>query len=329
MVSNPSGAGTSGSQISSEEQREIGRSGIVDSSGQEAATGSEDNAPRRLMNDQPANTGQPQIVTVPTVTETVVTEITAPVTVEHPAIAAAPASEAPAAPAKNAPSGADKKQNAPLAKEAEKHTQRHEPLNIDFPGKEPNEVFRFYFRQHWVRLTPPMAKAAGWTLFLFFASATNYIGFPLDDTTRRFVLVPLTIFFVFFQMELMRRWYEYFLHIIIVTDLKIHRFKRRFLLLENERSVDIPTIRDINREQRGPFQAFMGYGSLILDTPQGELTVHFVPALSKMHDALVVQRDEKRTNGNGGGNGGTPSGEQEHLLEDVKTAVQTLKPHVE
>jgi hypothetical protein len=204
-------------------------------------------------------------------------------------------------------------------KPARKQIELYEPLNIAFPGKEPEERFRFYFRQHWIRLIPPLAKTIGWTLLLFFASAVNLVGLPLDDTTRRFILVPLTIFFVIFQMHLMRRWYEYFLHIVIVTDIKIHRFKRRFLLMENEWSVDIPSIRDIKRIQHGPVQVLLGYGTIILDTAQGELDLHFTPELSKLHDALVVEREENRPG----------NGKQAQLLKDVKRAVQSLQPYTE
>jgi hypothetical protein len=205
---------------------------------------------------------------------------------------------------------------------------------IDFPGKEPQEHVRFYFRQHWIRMVGPFVRAFLWTLLLFFTSATRFVGYPLDDETRRFILVPLTFFFVFFQMQLVRRWYEYFLHIVIVTDLKVHSMKRKFLLMELERSVDIPTIRDVRREQRGPIQLMFGYGTLLLDTAQGELKIHFVPKISKLQDALVVQREEKRPgNGNGQNAPQTPSQapapDQQQMLQDVKAAVETLKPYAE
>jgi hypothetical protein len=208
----------------------------------------------------------------------------------------------------------------PLVKKAHTQGEQHEPLDISFPGKEPAERFRFYFRQHWIRMLPPFFKASGWVVLLFFSWAMNTIGLPLSDANRHLVLVPLTIFFVIFQMHLMRRWYEYFLHIVIVTDIKIHRFKRRFLLLENEWSVDIPSIRDIKREQLGAVQVLFDYGSIILDTAQGELPLHFTPALSKMHEALVVEREEGRPGSNG---------KQGQLLKDVKKVVQALQPHVE
>jgi hypothetical protein len=191
---------------------------------------------------------------------------------------------------------------------------------IEFPGKEPEERFRFYFRQHWIRLIPSIFRAIGWTLLIFFASAMNLIGLPLIDATRHFILVPLTIFFVLFQMHLMRRWYEYFLHVIIVTDIKIHRFKTRFLLMENEWSVDIPSIRDIRRVQRGPVQVILGYGSITLDSAQGELELHFTPQLRKIHEAIIVQREENRPGTNG---------KNAQLIKDVKRAVQSLQPYTE
>lgn len=170
---------------------------------------------------------------------------------------------------------------------------------IDFPGKEPKERFRFYFRKHWVRLVPAGAKALAWTLMLGFSSITlRLAGDPIDDDARHLILVLLGFFFVLFHMLFMRRWYAYFLHVIVVTDMKIHRLKKRYLVMDLERSVDIPSIRDIRREQHGPLQAILGYGTILLDTAQGEFRIDHAPNLTQLHDMLVVQRD-KTSNGEG------------------------------
>ena len=195
-----------------------------------------------------------------------------------------------------------------------------EATGLDFPGKEPSEEYRFYFRQHWARLIPPLFKAFFWSALLFLSSILSYVGLPLDDTVRHMVLIPLTLIFLLFQMQLMRKWYEYFLHVVIVTDTKIHRMKKRFLLTEHERSVDIASIRDVRREQHGAIQPLLSFGTLELDTAQGEIMLHFTPRLREIHDALIAQRDNPKP---------APQPPQEKMLEDVKTAVETLKPYTE
>ncbi len=167
---------------------------------------------------------------------------------------------------------------------------------------------------------PPLFKAFFWSALLFLSSILSYAGLPLDDTVRHMVLIPLTLIFLLFQMQLMRKWYEYFLHVVIVTDTKIHRMKKRFLLSENERSVDISSIRDVRREQQGAVQPLMNFGTLELDTAQGEILLHFTPRLRDIHDALIAQRDNPKP---------APQPPQGQMLEDVKAAVETLKPYAE
>jgi hypothetical protein len=193
-----------------------------------------------------------------------------------------------------------------------------EGAQVEFPGKEPGEKYRFHFRQHWVRLVPPFAKAAAWTLLLFFSSLMRFVGAPFDDTTRRFILIPLAVFFVFFQMQLMRRWYEYFLHVIVVSDTKVHRLKKQFLLMENQRSTELSSIKDTRTLQRGFMQPLLKFGTLVLDAPEGELPLHFTPDVTKMRDALMIERDHAR-----------PEAATGQLLQDVKSAVETLQPYTE
>lgn len=163
---------------------------------------------------------------------------------------------------------------------------------VTFPGKEPSEAYRFHFRQHWLRLLPTLLKAGIWTILVIFMALTRNWGFELDDTVRRLFLMAITIFFVFFQMLLMRRWYEYFLFIVIVTNAKLHYIKKPFIFMDHQRSVELVTIKDIRRDQRGLIQPMLGFGTLLLDTAQGEMSIHFVPKISQMHSAIIERREE-------------------------------------
>jgi hypothetical protein len=166
---------------------------------------------------------------------------------------------------------------------------------INFPGKDPGEEFRFYFMQHWIRVAHLLGFFILWMLIL---AAAIYASDPAniqDESTRRAVIVTLCIFFFVPQVIFLTRLYKYFLYIIVVTDKKVHLFKRTLIMVDRHESVDLWVLQDINTIQRGIFQNLLGFGSLALAANDSHLTIHFTPHIHDIYHKIVQLREIART----------------------------------
>jgi hypothetical protein len=160
--------------------------------------------------------------------------------------------------------------------------------SIDFQGKDPGERFQFYFRQHWIRLLKPFLRMLAETLVIV---VIGYFLVPgAEGPTRRFVVVMLSVFFLLSQFEFLIRFYRYFLTVIVITDRKIHRIKKTLLTTNDHQSIDISSIQDINKSQRGVVQNVLGFGTLVLEAQDTQLRLHFTPDISKRYHDLLKLR---------------------------------------
>lgn len=168
---------------------------------------------------------------------------------------------------------------------------------IDFPGKDQEEEFQFYFRQHWIRLWWPLRRLLLWTIFLGIAIYITVISFGTVDTagTRRAILTVLCFGFLAANLSFLSAFYKYFLYVIIITDKKIHRIKKTLLTVDDHQSIDLWTLEDISKSQHGLVQNILGFGTLnLVMQTQDSLRIHFTPHISVKHEIIMGLREKAR-----------------------------------
>lgn len=156
-------------------------------------------------------------------------------------------------------------------------------------------MFQFYFRQHWMRLLWPFFRMILLSLLLAIITYISLFRLTVADAgLRHSMLFALMFFFTILQWEFLMRFYMYFLNVIIVTDKKVHKVKKTLFSVDDHQSLDIWTFQDIRKWQHGPLQSLFGYGTIVLESQDTELRLHFVPRISKIHTELMHLRERSR-----------------------------------
>lgn len=165
---------------------------------------------------------------------------------------------------------------------------------ISFPGKDPSEEFRFYFHQHKIRMVKATFHMLLW--LAAFAAGAWFSGVASleDDATRRIMIVVLAVFFAVPQLSFLLRLYRHFLYLAIVTDKKVHIFKRTLVSVDRHESVDLSALQDIKKQQRGIVQNMLGFGTLTLEAQNSKLILHFTPHIDKVYDSILALRERAR-----------------------------------
>lgn len=171
----------------------------------------------------------------------------------------------------------------------------HPSADVMFQGKDPEERFAFYFRQHWIRLVWPVLQMTFWSAALLTAGYVIFYHLTVQDsTTRHGILLALFLIFASIHIRFLVRIYTYFLYVIIMTDRKVHRIKKTLFSIDDHQSIDIWTFQDVQKQQHGFLQNIFGYGSLILEAQDTELRLHFVPRIAVIHHKLSQIRERAR-----------------------------------
>lgn len=166
---------------------------------------------------------------------------------------------------------------------------------MEFQGKDPRETFQFYFRQHWMRMTLPFARALVFTALIVGVGAFTFLG---ENTTnapgRRLLLLFFLLFLGIVQFDFLSRFYRYFLYVVIVTDRKVHNIKKTLLAYDEHESVDLWVLQDIHKSQRGLFQNLLNFGTLTLEAQDTHIRLHFTPCIQQRYKELMHLRERAR-----------------------------------
>ena len=168
---------------------------------------------------------------------------------------------------------------------------------ITFPGQGAGESFEFYFRQHWMRLVRPMRLLIVGSL-VYAGLLWLLAGMP-DDGTRQTLLVGVSSGFILLNLVLLARFYTYFLYVVVVTDQKVHRIKKTLVAVDDRLSIDLWSLNDITKHQRGIIQNMFGFGTVVLHGTE-QLKIHFVPNIRAQIDRLSILRAQARARGPAG-----------------------------
>ncbi len=164
-----------------------------------------------------------------------------------------------------------------------------------FQGKDTHEVLQFYFRQHWIRLVVPFAWMMFWITLVIIAGYIAFFSVGVSDSfTRHGILIGLFLIFAFVQWRFLVRFYAYALYVIVVTDRKVHRIKKTLLTYNDHQTIDIWTLQDIHKNQHGIIQYLFNYGTIILESQETVLRLHFVPRVDKIYQLFSHVRELAR-----------------------------------
>lgn len=166
---------------------------------------------------------------------------------------------------------------------------------LHFQGRDNQEKFQFYCRQHWIRLLWPFCRTVFWTLVILGAGWVMFFYLGVKDPfTRHGLLLGLFLILTMVYMRLLFCFYTYFLHVVVVTDRKVHRIKKTLFSIDDHLSIDIPMFQDVVKQQHGIVQNVFGYGTLILEAQDSEMRLHFIPHISVIHQRLAQIRERAR-----------------------------------
>lgn len=168
---------------------------------------------------------------------------------------------------------------------------------IQFPGKQEDEEFQFFYRQHWVRLVWPAVRSTLLSLVLIIGGYVTFIVVGFDDAvTRRSVFIFLLTFFLLVQWEFLIRCYRHFLSPVIVTNRRVHRIRRTLLALSDHDSIDLRQLQELQKVQRGLIQNMFRYGTLHLQSQNFSTSIHFTPHIDWCHAQLLQLREQAKAN---------------------------------
>ncbi|MDD4319590.1 MAG: hypothetical protein PHW10_04690 [Candidatus Peribacteraceae bacterium] len=171
------------------------------------------------------------------------------------------------------------------------------PIPIRFHRKYTEEEYQFLFRQHWVRLVPSLARLFLVSVLLAAAAATLllFADTPLlEPATRRGIAVLIALLFILVQVDILEHLYNHFLYVVIVTDRRIHRFKKTLFLTDDIQSVDLWVLQDIVKHQRGIVQNGLGFGTIEIEAQETIFKIHFVPDIDRKYHDLMRLREQAR-----------------------------------
>lgn len=128
--------------------------------------------------------------------------------------------------------------------------------------------------------------AGGYFIFL-------HIGVS-DTASRHGLLIGLCFLLAIVQWAFLIRFYTYFLYVIIVTDRRIHRIKKTLITVDDHQTIDIWTLQDINKSQHGPLQNILGFGTILFESQDTVLKLHFIPQVRNIYHKISHIRELAR-----------------------------------
>ena len=166
------------------------------------------------------------------------------------------------------------------------------PAGLDFLGQDRDEVVRFYFRQHWVRLLRPVGKMLLWSVILGVAFwFALQISSPSQQTTRHLLALILCLLFLYAQLEFLNAFFRHFLYVLVVTNKKIHRIKKTLFVVDDHQSIDVTALQDVHKSEHGIVQNVLRFGTLTLEAQESVLKIHFVHNVAKMYHEIIGLRE--------------------------------------
>lgn len=97
------------------------------------------------------------------------------------------------------------------------------------------------------------------------------------------------------QFWFLARFYRYFLHVAVVTDKRVHRIRKSLLTYDEHESIDLWSLQDVRKLQRGPMQNTFGFGTIQLESADMQMRLHFVPRINERYADILRLLEIART----------------------------------
>ena len=153
--------------------------------------------------------------------------------------------------------------------------------DYDFKGQLKYEHVKFFFRTHWVHFIQPILFSFPvFLLLLLVLTLLGQLAARLDlflfSVSYLFFAMMVTILFLnFFFLYI----FNYYFHLVIVTDVRILCVRKTVFLKNNTDAIDLTKIQDIGVEAHGILRNYLQYGQLVitLSTSSPPFTISYAP----------------------------------------------------
>ena len=173
------------------------------------------------------------------------------------------------------------------------------PNNKDkiFKGQQKNEQFLYFFRHHWIDLLREMV------FFGIFVFVIGYLMLKMNTIkdvlqgNREMKLLFFTVYL--FGTVYMHRFFikmlNYFINVGVITNSRVIDHHKTLFFTDNQDSIDMAQIQNIEKIQEGVFPSLLQYGDIkiFLTASDTIKTFHKVPN-AKFHFRALNRAKEAR-----------------------------------
>lgn len=143
------------------------------------------------------------------------------------------------------------------------------------------EVVQFFIRKHWTYFLKSVVFgiAIGLLLTLFFLIFGSLVWFfQMTFFYPSFVFL-VTLFAIVYLNTFFLQMFNYFFHVVIVTDCRIILSRKTVFLKNDNDAIDLTKIQDMGVISHGIFRNYLNYGALIitLSTSAPPITITHIP----------------------------------------------------
>lgn len=168
-----------------------------------------------------------------------------------------------------------------------------------FKGQQEKEEFVCFVRQHWITLVKEFLYLAIFALILYFTLANIDAIKEILRGNREMKLLFATAFLIgtIFIHRFFTRILNFYLHIGIITDMRIIDHQKTIFLKDTMDSIDMAQIQNIERLGEGVLPSLLGYGDIriFLSASSAVKTLQYVPNV-KFHFRCISRQKEARQN---------------------------------
>jgi membrane protein YdbS with pleckstrin-like domain len=143
----------------------------------------------------------------------------------------------------------------------------------------------FFFRRHPIVLSKAI-------LILIIGIASVYIGQKYNYNIK--IYLPIAIILIFICFYRISGWW---FSIVNVTDQSLNIITQKGLLQRSEISIPYKNINNLSYASKGFLQAIIGYGSIIIQTQVGDVSIDKVSSpQTKYNDILKIYLSKGHNN---------------------------------
>ncbi|MDD5605927.1 MAG: PH domain-containing protein [Patescibacteria group bacterium] len=160
-----------------------------------------------------------------------------------------------------------------------------------FPGQRDNEEIVMVIYKHWYIAVAPMLKALLIILLSFFLPVILGVAFFIFNYALSAAIYYLWIlFWVGYIFYAYNNWLQ---DKFVVTDQRIVKIDQRGVFNRTVFETELNKIQNLTHSTKGMFATFFNFGTVIVQTTVGELTLDYVPNPVYIKEEIIQLTKEK------------------------------------